>query len=207
MKTKQCDLLGLVFLLCFQTAVLGAEKNGDLLGTAKASGDRKPSSSTIPTESVLLLGEPTGPEKSFDCGTKETNWESAIGMATMRTDGFAAWEAGAESGELVTQPFRCNGDRLFINAEAQNGSVAVEVLDEKGKPLKGFETKSCRIVTTDTLAKERDGWVQWKKEKDLRRLQGKPIRLRFTLKNARLYSFRVADKKTMQLPVPRATTR
>ena len=59
MKTKQCDLLGLVFLLCFQTAVLGAEKNGDLLGTAKGSGDRKPSSPTSPTESVLLLGEPT----------------------------------------------------------------------------------------------------------------------------------------------------
>lgn len=82
-----------------------------------------------------------GPAKSFDCGmvlgpadpifwekemwfpyggfpirhdSKETNWESAIGIATMRTDGFAAWEAGAETGELVTQPFCCNGNRLFV---------------------------------------------------------------------------------------------
>jgi len=55
-------------------------------------------------------------------------------------------------------------------------------------------TVACCAVTTDTL--ENGGWVQWKKEKDLRRVQGKQIRLRFTLQNAKLYSFRVADEKT-----------
>ncbi len=139
--------------------------------------------------------------------TQATDWISAIGIATLRMDGFAAWEAGAESGELVTQPFQCNGDRLFINADARNGSITIEVLDEKGKPIKGFEPKNCEEITTDTLAKEGNGWVQWKKEKDLRRLKGKQVRLRFTLKNAKLYSFRVADEKTMKLPVPRATTK
>lgn len=139
--------------------------------------------------------------------TQETNWESAIGMATMRLDGFAAWEAGAEAGELVTQPFCCNGDRLFVNADAQNGSVAVEVLDEKGAPIKGFESNVCRIVHTDTLAQQSDGWIQWQAERDLKTIQGKQIQLRFTLENAQLYSFRVADEKTMKLPVPRATTR
>jgi len=137
--------------------------------------------------------------------SKETNWESAIGMATMRLDGFAAWEAGAETGELVTHPFLCRGDRL-INAEAQKGSVAVEVLDKSGVPIPGFETKACRAVTTDTLADPIDGFVQWETEKDLRRLQGKDIQLRFSLRNARLYSFRTADEKTVKLPVPRATT-
>jgi hypothetical protein len=175
-----------------------------------------------------------GPEKAFDCGmvlgpadpilwekemwfpyggfpihhdTKETTWESAIGMATMRLDGFAAWEAGAEAGELVTQTFRCAGNKLFINAEAQNGFVTVEVLDEKGKPLKGFESKNCKVVSADTLEKENEGWIQWKKEKDLSRLAGKRIQLRFRLKNARIYSFRVADQQTMKPPAPRATTR
>jgi hypothetical protein len=139
--------------------------------------------------------------------TQETDWISAIGIATLRLDGFAGWQAGGETGELVTQPFRCSGDRLFVNADAQNGSAAVEVLDEEGNVLRGFEAKACRAISTDTLAKESDGWVQWKKEKDLRRLQSKLIQLRFTLRNARLYSFRIADEQTMKLPAPRATTR
>jgi hypothetical protein len=57
------------------------------------------------------------------------------------------------------------------------------------------------------LAKESDGWIQWTKEADLRRVEGKQIQLRFTLQNARLYAFRIADEKTMRRPVPRATTR
>lgn len=174
-----------------------------------------------------------GPDGAFDCGmvlgpvdpifweremwfpyggfpirhdTKETNWEAAIGIAKMRLDGFAAWEAGAEIGELLTQPFRCNGDRLFVNAETKNGSVVVEILGENGKRLKGFETKSCKRIAADTLAEGGDGWVRWKKG-ELEKLQGKQIQLRFVLKNARLYSFRITDEKTMKLPVPRATTR
>ena len=125
----------------------------------------------------------------------------------MRMDGFAAWEAGADSGELVTQLFFCTGDRLFINAEGQNGFVAVAVLDEKGNVIKGFDAKSCRVVTTDTLGIGGDGWIQWKKEMNLRRVQGKQLQLRFTLKNAALYSFRIADEKTIELPLPRAATR
>ncbi|MGI8966752.1 MAG: hypothetical protein ACR2H1_11790 [Limisphaerales bacterium] len=57
------------------------------------------------------------------------------------------------------------------------------------------------------MAKENDGWIQWKKQKDLNRVQGKQIQLRFTLRKAKLYSFRVADEKTMKLPVPRATNK
>jgi hypothetical protein len=139
--------------------------------------------------------------------SKETNWESAIGLATMRLDGFAAWEAGAESGELVTQPFRCNGDRLFVNAEAKNGTVRAEVLDENAKAIKGFEMKSCETISGDTLANKNAGWIRWKRETNLRPLQGKTIQLRFLLQNARLYSFRTANEETIDLPVPRATTR
>jgi hypothetical protein len=138
--------------------------------------------------------------------TKETNWQSAIGLATMRLDGFAAWEAGDETGELLTQPFRCNGNHLFVNAEAQDGSIAVEVLDEHGAAVNGFERKSCQPVTTDTLANEGNGWIRWAAQESLSRLEGRPIQLKFTLQNARLYSFRIADKNTITLSVPRATT-
>ena len=122
-------------------------------------------------------------------------------------DGFAAWEAANQAGELVTQLFRCNGDRLFVNADAHGGSIRAEVLDERGAPVAGFEAEACQTVSTDTLVDKNSGWIQWKNPANLRQLAGKQIQLRFVLQNARLYSFRVADEKTMNLPVPRATDR
>lgn len=175
-----------------------------------------------------------GPEGSFDCGmicgpadpiinekemwfpfggfpinhdSKETNWESAIGLAVTRLDGFAAWEATDEKGELVTQPLHCNGDRLFVNADSHDGKMTVEVLDEHGSPIEGFDPASCNTVSADTMAQQDAGWIHWKTEDNLSRLQGRTIQLRFTLERARLYSFRIADAKTVSLPVPRATDR
>jgi hypothetical protein len=141
----------------------------------------------------------------------DRNWESAIGLATMRLDGFAAWRASLKQGELTTQPFRCDGDRVFVNADASRagGSVAVEVLDEAGVPLAGYEAAACRAIRTDTLgpAAASDGWLQWKTKVDLKAVRGKRICLRFVLQNADLFSFRVADEKTVKLPAPRATNR
>lgn len=139
--------------------------------------------------------------------TQETDWKSAIGLATTRLDGFAAWEAGAETGELITQPFQCNGDCLFVNADAQGGLLTVEVLNASGKPIEGFDFNSCRAITTDTLTNDDDGWIRWTSDANLARLKGQPIQLKFTLQNARLFSFRVADENTINLPTPRATTR
>lgn len=141
--------------------------------------------------------------------TTDQSWKSAIGLATTRLDGFSAWEAGNESGELVTQPFVCAGDRLFVNAEAQDGSLTVEVLDDQGQPIPGFESDACQAVAADTLAADNGaaGWIHWKNQDGLGSLAGKRIQLRFALKNARLYSFRVANEATAKLPMPRATTR
>ncbi len=66
---------------------------------------------------------------------------------------------------------------------------------------------SCQPVSVDTLADKNSGWIHWKTPANLSQLSGKQIQLRFLLQNARLYSFRVADEKTMNLPVPRATDR
>jgi hypothetical protein len=141
--------------------------------------------------------------------TQDQNWKSNIGLATTRLDGFSAWKAGDEPGELVTQPFTCNGNRLFVNVESQAGSLTVEVLDQSGRMLPGFQSESCQVVTADTLAKDSEaaGWITWKDQSGLSGVQGRRIQLRFRLKNAQLYSFRIADESTMKLPVPRATTR
>jgi hypothetical protein len=122
----------------------------------------------------------------------DQNWESAIGLATIRTDGFSAWEAGSQPGELVTQPFKCTGDLLFLNADASAGSVRVEVM-ENNREVKGFEAAACKVISNDTLADDPSA-VQWKKRKDLRDLRGKNIQLRITMQNARLFSFRMENK-------------
>ena len=58
-----------------------------------------------------------------------TGRSGPICLAKLRLDGFVSVDAGEEMGALVTQPFRCDGGSLQINAQARGGSVAVAVLD------------------------------------------------------------------------------
>jgi hypothetical protein len=116
----------------------------------------------------------------------DTTWDSAIGFATLRRDGFAAWEADQEPGVLTTQPLVCPGGRLLVNADAQGGSVRVEVLDERGCPLPRFEREQSQPLTEDAVATP----MTWVSMPHLNVLTNRPIRLRFYLENARLFAFR-----------------
>jgi len=110
----------------------------------------------------------------------------------LRTDGFASINAGATSGEFVTKPFRFEGEDLVINyATGAGGSIRVEVQDPNGHPLPGFELEQCITIWGDEIART----VRWQRpEKSwtdalpVGRLAEKPIRLRFVLKDADLYS-------------------
>jgi hypothetical protein len=78
------------------------------------------------------------------------------------------------------------GDRLKLNfSTSAAGSVRVEIQDEDGKPIKGFSLADCPEIFGDSNARS----VTWKSEADLSALAGKPVRLRFELKDADLYSF------------------
>ena len=162
-----------------------------------------------PADPIIGEREMTFPYGGFPIrhDSQETNWESAIGLASMRLDGFAAWEAANQEGELLTKPFRLSGDRLFVNADAHSGSLRVEVLDENGAPIPGFGSEQCQVVSTDTLAAKNSGWIRWQDHANLSQLAGRQLQLRFVVQNARLYSFRVATEATVNLRVPRATDR
>ena len=105
--------------------------------------------------------------------------------ATLRVDGFASFDGGEKEGVLLTKPLRLKGKSLFINADAQAGEVRVEVLDEKSATLAPFTRANCRPLTSDTVRQE----VAWKDSPGLESLQDKVIRLRFHLRNAKIYSF------------------
>jgi hypothetical protein len=109
----------------------------------------------------------------------------AVGLATLRLDGFVSVDAGNEPGTLTTKPLVFIGDTLEINANAAGGSLTVEALDAQGQPIPGFSAADGTPITTDSVRHV----VRWKDNPDCQLLQARPIRLRFHLKNARLYAF------------------
>jgi hypothetical protein len=103
----------------------------------------------------------------------------AVCLAVLRRDGFISLDAGSESGTLVTEPFVLNGDKLYVNVDAQQGELQVEVLDSESQVL-----STSSPVTGDLLR----GEVEWK-QGNINGMHGKDVSFRFALKNAQFYSY------------------
>lgn len=102
---------------------------------------------------------------------------------------IASMSAGAGGGEFTTRPITFTGTRLMINyATSAAGSVQVEVQDETGKALAGYELANAKIMYGDEL----EASVSWKAGDSLSSLAGTRIRLRFVLKDADVYAMRFA---------------
>ncbi len=110
-----------------------------------------------------------------------------LGLATLRADGFASLNASYDGGRVTTRLFRTHGLRLRVNAKADFGRLWVELLDRAGKPVPGFTRADCQPMQADRV----DQPIVWKNDPTLEKLKGQPIRLRFHLENARLYSYRI----------------
>ncbi|MFO7901582.1 MAG: hypothetical protein R6U98_02885 [Pirellulaceae bacterium] len=108
---------------------------------------------------------------------------------TLRIDGFVSVKGPLAGGELITKPLCFEGGQLQINfSTSAAGSVAVEIQDQAGKPVPGFALADCHLQYGDQL----DRVVSWKSGADVSRMVGKPVKLRFHLKDADLYAFRFA---------------
>ena len=105
-----------------------------------------------------------------------------IGLATLRLDGFVSVEG---SGTLTTKPLVFIGDGLEVNADATGGSLRVEVLDPEGNVIEGFSKDDCEPLTANVIRH----LLKWTGKDDCHLIQAQPIRLRFHLKNAKLFSF------------------
>ena len=122
----------------------------------------------------------------------ERHWcskrQNAIGLATLPLDRWVALAAADDAGELVTKPFRLEGDHLEVNVDARRGEFRVEVLDPVRGAIEGFgRDESKRYAWVDEL-RLRPGW---KRFPDLKRLRGRVVQLKFTLKQAKLYAFQI----------------
>jgi hypothetical protein len=122
----------------------------------------------------------------------EGSWHgkgNAIRRYTLRMDGFVSVSAPLGGGEVVTKPLTFDGSQLEINfSTSAAGGIRVELQDAGGKPIPGFNLADCNLQFGDQL----DRTVSWKAGTSVSPLAGQPVRLRFELKDADLYSFRFA---------------
>jgi hypothetical protein len=103
----------------------------------------------------------------------------------LRTDGFASVHAGADLGEMVTQPLRFSGRELMVNySTSAGGSLRVEIQDIEGQPLPGSALADCPHHVGDATEQT----VRWARGTDLSSLAGRPVRLRFALQEADLFA-------------------
>jgi len=118
--------------------------------------------------------------------------QGSTGLAILRRDGFASLDASNKSGSMITRPVIFHGKHLFVNIDCPKGQLKAEVLDADGKVIEPFSLKNCRAVSCDkTLAA-----VTWQGATDLSSISGKPVRLRFHLKNGSLYAFWVSPDQS-----------
>lgn len=112
---------------------------------------------------------------------------------TVRIDGFVSVSAPLRGGELVTKPLLFSGRKLLINyATGAAGAIRVGIQDEQGAAIEGFTLDDAAEMFGDTLEQP----VLWKHGADVGSLQGRPVRLRFVLADADLYSLRFTDPDT-----------
>lgn len=110
---------------------------------------------------------------------------------TIRIDGFVSLHAPRRGAEVLTDPLTFEGDRLELNfATSAAGSIRVEIRNADGSPIDGFALEDCHEVIGDEL----DRAVRWKDDPHLADLSERPIRLRFVMEDADLYSFRFREE-------------
>ena len=109
----------------------------------------------------------------------------------LRTDGFASVSAPWAGGEMVTRPFTFAGSALEINYRTgAPGFVRVEVQDATGTPIPGYALDDCPEIIGDEIERT----VAWTQGADVSRLAGRPVRLRFAMKDADLFALRFTEE-------------
>ncbi len=115
---------------------------------------------------------------------------SGIGRAVMRLDGFVSADAGYEGGEIVTPPIRFAGTSLQLNVDTSaGGCVRVELLDASARVIPGFTRKDATPLCGNSVRMP----VSWGKTHDVGAYAGKPVRLRFVMRDCKLYAFQFVE--------------
>jgi len=106
---------------------------------------------------------------------------------SLRLDGFASVRADYEGGELISKPLIFSGKKLEINfSTSAAGGIKVEIQDQEGKAIPGFSLEDAR----EQIGNEIDRVVTWKGGIDVSSLAGRPVKLRFVIKDADIFAIK-----------------
>ncbi|MDG2125534.1 MAG: hypothetical protein P8J87_17655 [Verrucomicrobiales bacterium] len=106
---------------------------------------------------------------------------------SLRPDGFASVHAGFAGGSFTTKTLTFSGSRLTLNfSTSAAGSIRVGLQSPDGTPIAPLTLDRCPEIVGDRLAHT----VNWNSTTDLSTFAGKPVRLKFQLRDADLYSLK-----------------
>ena len=112
---------------------------------------------------------------------------SHIRRYSLRLDGFTSLKASYEGGEMLTKPFIFKGENLYINySTSAAGEIMVEFQTANGSPIEGLSLSESEVLIGNEIKR----LVSWKSTNKLKELQGVPVRLKFKLKDANLFSLK-----------------
>ncbi|MCF7687786.1 MAG: hypothetical protein K9M98_08010 [Cephaloticoccus sp.] len=143
---------------------------------------------------VVQTASSLGPDASDELSlyAVENYWTghkggSSLRRYTLRLDGFVSVQAPMRGGECITRSITFAGSELRLNfATSAAGEIRVEIQDETGTAYPGCSLAECDPLFGDTV----DRTVSWQGNPNVAALTGKPVRLRFVLRDADLFAYR-----------------
>ncbi len=116
---------------------------------------------------------------------------AVLSRVVLRMDGFVSVRGAYTGGQFTTSLVKFSGNKLVLNIDTSATGIAyVEIQDADGLIVEGFGQTDCDMIHT---CNDVNRVVSWKGSSDLSKLAGKPVRLRFFLRNCDLYAFQFAD--------------
>jgi len=116
--------------------------------------------------------------------------KTAIDRAILRLDGFVSADAAYTGAEIITPLITFAGSKLELNVNpGAGGSIRVELLDANDKPIKGYMLDDATALYGNSVRLP----VTWGQNDSVAALAGKPIKIRFLMRDCKLYAFQFTE--------------
>lgn len=130
---------------------------------------------------------------------RNPDWPGGLGLVKQRLDGFVSADVDYRGGSLTTPPLTFSGERLELNHNCGGqGTIFVELQDASGVPIPGYTLGDCEEVSGNDVAWD----VRWRGGVDVSSLAGRPIKIHFKMRNAKLYAFQFVGAETLKFQGP-----